>query len=88
METTSILTQGDTDVVFKGFKVPLFDQVLQEACDLHKFFSAFHSIGWDIAITPTGTSFLEGNDDWGLQSVPQPYGGLRDEFLAMLAVER
>jgi Sugar-transfer associated ATP-grasp len=78
----------DTGMVFEGFNVPYFFEAVQAALKLHSFFYGFHSIGWDVAITPSGPSFLEGNDDWGLRSLQGPHGGLRDKFLSMLEVER
>ena len=74
----------ETGVIFEGFQVPFFREAVRMATDLHRFYYGFHSIGWDIAITTDGPTFIEGNDDWGLQSLQGPHEGLRERFLATL----
>jgi hypothetical protein len=74
----------DTGVAFEGLQVPWFAEAASQACRLHAYFYGFHSIGWDIAIAPGGPVFLEGNDDWGLQSLQGPHGGLKRRFAAVL----
>jgi hypothetical protein len=54
----------DTGVVFEGFEIPFFRESIELATSLHRYFYGIHSIGWDIAITPMGPVFIEGNDDW------------------------
>lgn len=81
---TRVDRHPDTGFVFHGFKVPYIFDAVQMAVKLHGFFYSFHSIGWDIAITGEGPSFIEGNDDWGLQSIQGPYGGLRKRFASIL----
>ena len=56
----------DTGKVFDGFEVPFFEQCVEDAKKMHKFFYGIHSIGWDFAVTPEGPVCLEGNDNWGL----------------------
>lgn len=77
----------DTGVIFAEFQVPLFSETLAEACRLHSFFYGFHSIGWDIAITRDGPTFIEGNDDWSRQLLQGTLGGMKKRFLAMLPGE-
>jgi len=74
----------NTGVVFEGFEVPFITEAVQCACMAHSYFYGFHSIGWDIAMTPDGPTFLEGNDDWSLEVVQGPRGPLRHRFEAML----
>lgn len=54
----------DTGVRFDGYQLPYFKESVDLACRLHKYFYGIHSIGWDIAITPEGPIFIEGNEDW------------------------
>jgi hypothetical protein len=55
----------DTGVLLHGFEVPYFHLAVEMACKLHSYLYGVHSIGWDIAVTPDGPMFIEGNDDWG-----------------------
>jgi len=65
----------DTGFVFKNFKIPGF----KEACELAKS-AAKHIpngiIGWDIALTPTGPTIIEGNEDASLFVCDVLSGGL------------
>lgn len=54
----------DTGITFEGFKIPQFNDAVDIVKRLHSYFYGIHSIGWDIAITPEGPAFVEGNDDW------------------------
>ncbi|MDO8302826.1 MAG: sugar-transfer associated ATP-grasp domain-containing protein, partial [Sedimentisphaerales bacterium] len=56
----------DTGAVFGDFVLPYFKETIALAAAVHQYFYGVHSIGWDFAITPTGPTCLEGNDDWGL----------------------
>ncbi len=73
----------DTGVVFDGFRIPYFTEAVETALNLHKHLYGIHSIGWDIAITPDGPTFIEGNDDWAghfaMAFVPQ----FKQRFLEM-----
>lgn len=65
----------DTGFEFENFQIPYF----KEACELAKN-AAKHIpngfIGWDIALTPTGPTIIEGNEDPGLFVSDVLYGGL------------
>lgn len=54
----------DTGVALEGFEIPYFQKSIELACSLHRCLYGIHSVGWDIAITPQGPLFIEGNDDW------------------------
>lgn len=65
----------DTGFKFENFKIPYF----KEACQLVKnttkqIPNGF--IGWDVAVTPTGPTIIEGNEDAGFFSSDVAYGGL------------
>lgn len=55
----------DSKIRFEGFEVPFFKEAVQCVSELHRYLYGVHSIGWDIGITPTGPTIIEGNDDWG-----------------------
>ena len=56
----------DTGVVFYTFDIPYFEEVKRTALYFHSMLKDIHSIGWDIAITPDGPAYIEGNDDWSI----------------------
>lgn len=65
----------DTGFRFENFKVPFFG----EACELARVAAKRIPngfIGWDIALTPTGPSVIEGNEDPHLFMSDVAYGGL------------
>jgi hypothetical protein len=73
----------DTKQAFDGFQIPYFQEAVEKAKELHKYLYGIHSIGWDIAITEEGPTFIEGNDDWAghfaMAFVPQ----FKQRFLEM-----
>ncbi len=65
----------DTGFTFENFRIPYF----KEACELVENATKYIPngfIGWDVAITPTGPTIIEGNEDAGLFSSDVAYGGL------------
>ena len=77
----------DTGVVFSSFTIPYYKEAVELACRAHRAFYRVGSIGWDIAITPDGPVFIEGNDNWEIQSFQALYGGLRDRCNEMMSVK-
>ena len=67
----------DNGVVFEGFEIPFFKEVLEMAKELHSKLYRIHSVGWDIAITPEGPVFIEGNSMWELSGTQAAVGGLK-----------
>ena len=83
---TKTLTHPDTGVVFGDFTIPFFDEAKKQASFLHSKLDCISSIGWDIAITPDGPLFIEGNDNWELQAIQRTHGGLKQDFLTYLGL--
>lgn len=54
----------DSRIQFSGFRIPYFDAAVQLVTRLHEYLRDIHSIGWDVAISTTGPTIIEGNDDW------------------------
>lgn len=54
-------------VIFSECCVPFIKEAVAMAKKFH-FFLDLHSIGWDIAITPDGPCFIEGNDNWEIDA--------------------
>jgi hypothetical protein len=71
-------------VVFEGFEIPYFKEAVRMAVELHSFLYGIHSIGWDIAVTKDGPTFIEGNDNWGIAAHQAVEGGLKARFLDTL----
>jgi len=59
----------DTGFVFKGALLPHFKELVKQACQLHQYFYGTHSVGWDVAITADGPTFLEGNNSWEIPTL-------------------
>lgn len=62
-----------TGVTIKGYKIPLFDQVIQFVRDLCAMELVEGSIGWDIAITENGPVLIEANVGPGIGILQKPY---------------
>ncbi len=52
------------NVTFNNYEIPHFKKAVELAKKLHKYFYNTYTIGWDIAITPKGPLFIEGNQQW------------------------
>jgi len=74
----------DSGVAFETFTIPFFEEAVELACRLQADLYGFHSVGWDIAITPDGPSFIEGNDNWGGSFAMAHDPGFTRRYMAML----
>lgn len=70
----------DTGVTFLGFELPYFEDAVNMAIQCHKHFYNIQTIGWDIAITEDGPSFIEGNDNWEISLMQVANGGLKQKW--------
>lgn len=61
----------DTGVLISGFRIPCLREAVDLTCLMHRDWGCFHSLGWDVAITPEGPVVIEANDQWGLQYFTQ-----------------
>ena len=73
----------DTGVVFEGLTLPFFDEAKSAACRFHKSLPFFHTVGWDVAVTPDGPLFVEGNENWGAAAPMSIEPDFRERFLAL-----
>lgn len=83
---TTTARHPDTGVLFDDFEIPYFHEAVQCATDAHRHLYGIHSIGWDIAITPTGPTIIEGNDNWAGHFAMAFVPNFRSRFLAMYSV--
>lgn len=69
-----VRTHPDSGISFEGYELPFFQESLGLVKKLHGFLPNIYSIGWDVAITPSGPTIVEGNDDWegGIPMVLDP----------------
>lgn len=77
---TKISTHPNSGIIFEGYKIPYFNEAISEAIRFHKILGGIHSIGWDIAITENGPSFIEGNDNWEISMLQMTTHGMQKEF--------
>lgn len=73
----------DTGVAFDGRAVPSFDDVRDLSCRFHEALPFFHTVGWDVAVTPEGPLFIEANENWGAASPLSIEPDFRERFLAL-----
>jgi hypothetical protein len=73
-----------SDVSFDGFDIPYFHDALALAKRLHREFYDIHTIGWDIAVTESGPTVIEGNDNWDFRMFQVYYGGCRKQLVKLL----
>lgn len=67
----------ETNIVFNDYEIPYFKKAFDLAKKIHKYFYNTYTIGWDIAITPRGPVFIEGNQQWD----PYVHIVLEDNFM-------
>lgn len=76
----SIKAHPISKIKFEGYQLPYWKETLDLVKKLHNIFPEFSSIGWDVAITPTGPKIIEGNHQWDL-AVPQTtIGGIKERW--------
>jgi hypothetical protein len=51
---------------FVGALVPFWPRVLEICRDAARAIPGLRSVGWDVAVTPTGPVIIEGNHTWGI----------------------
>ena len=72
-----------TNVIFKDFTIPFYQESVVMAKSLHQLFQQFFMIGWDIGITPDGPIVIEANNISTLFPYQLLYGGLNSSFKEM-----
>lgn len=77
---TKATIHPDSNVKFEGYHVPYLNEAVKLAKRFHYYLKGIHSIGWDIAITPTGPCFIEGNDNWEISLMQVCNHGLQGKF--------
>jgi hypothetical protein len=57
-------------------RIPHWEEARALACDAARHFPPLRTLGWDVAITPTGPMIVEGNAHWGAEQTPRMGGVL------------
>jgi hypothetical protein len=74
-----------SNVEFKSFKIPFFQEAIDLTIKLHNAYHCFFVIGWDIAITENGPAVIEGNPIGDLIWAQVLEGGKKKEFMSFAA---
>lgn len=76
----------DTNVPIAGLRIPQWQQCLEAVLTAAPAMMPLASLGWDVAISPTGPVIIEANDSWGedIVQVPQDAGVLRGALVELL----
>ena len=72
----------DTQIAFEEFVVPFYREAVELVKRAHSVIYGVKSIGWDVAITESGPSIIEGNDNWEISLMQVCSGGLRKKWQA------
>ena len=73
-----------TGMVFEGYQLPFWKEVVDLVTKAHGCFRGIQSIGWDVAITPTGPILIEGNDNWEVPNPQDSHGGLKKRWYDLI----
>jgi hypothetical protein len=76
---TKCARHPNTGVIFEGYKIPKWREIVEYVKRAHSLFYGLHSIGWDVAVTDDGVMIVEGNDNWNTSGV-QLYSGAKPIF--------
>ena len=74
----------DSQVRFADVRIPFVQDAVNLAGRLHEKLSSIRLIGWDIAITPNGPVFIEGNDNPEVSGLQTVNGGLKKKIQDLL----
>ncbi len=85
---TKTSVHPDTQISFKNYKIPFYNEAIKEAVRLHKLFYGIKTIGWDVAITPQGPCFIEGNDNYEISLNQVADKGLKSEWLKLYGTSK
>lgn len=81
-----IYKHPDSGAEFAGQAIPMWTEVVKAVKYMHQFLPQIKSIGWDVAITPTGPVLVEGNDNWEVSLHQDVEGGLKNRWNQMMGL--
>ncbi|MBP1576176.1 MAG: hypothetical protein J6A68_01455, partial [Oscillospiraceae bacterium] len=72
-------------IAFDGFQIPHWQKILDTVLEAAKVNPHIHLVGWDVAVTPEGCTFVEGNRRAGFDLVQMTsQRGRKDIFRSCL----
>ncbi len=74
----------DTGIDFDGYPIPHFQESVESVRRAHNDLGYFHTLGWDIVITPDGPCILECNESWGGRTAMTFKDNFKDKFLSLI----
>lgn len=69
-----------SNTVFEGYQLPFWAEIKELVKNAHKQFYYIQSIGWDVAVTPSGPVLVEGNDNWATCTPQIIESGLKERW--------
>ena len=63
-DTNKYVVHPVSHKAIEGVRIPYWTQVLSMVREAALKVGTVRTVGWDIAITPAGPTFIEGNDNW------------------------
>lgn len=69
----------NSKILFEGYNLPEWEEMVQYVKKAHSLFYGIHSIGWDVVVTEDGIMLIEGNDNWETVFT-QFYKGAKSDF--------
>lgn len=73
-----------TGIVFEDYQLPFWEDVVALVKKAHECFRGIQSVGWDVAITPSGPILIEGNDNWEVPNPQDSHGGLKKRWYELI----
>lgn len=77
----------NTDIAFASVTIPFWKDVIEMTHEAAKALPQLRTLGWDIAITPTGPLLVETNIHWGVNLMQDGWGGMGATRIGQLAME-
>ncbi len=72
------LRHPETDFPFAGFKIPFWDDLRTLVANAARALPQLPTLGWDVALTPTGPVLIEANRRWQIESMQTGETGIGD----------
>lgn len=68
----------NSGIVYKGFKLPYWENIIEYVKNAHHLFYGLHSIGWDVAVTTNGIILIEANENWDPSGAEETKGAIQE----------